>query len=90
MDVAYPGRLRNTPALHNSVFERSMPSDSCSQRFTILNALAPMALRPSYFLRPQMRDYTFKEKARITAGAVVALVIVGWLAVFALAMMAAG
>ena len=37
-----------------------------------------------------MRDYTFKEKARITAGAVAALVIVGWLAVFALAMMAAG
>ena len=37
-----------------------------------------------------MRDYTFKEKARITAGAVAALVIVGWLAVFAMAMMAAG
>ena len=32
-----------------------------------------------------MRDYTFKEKARITAGAVTALVVVGWLAVLATA-----
>jgi hypothetical protein len=32
-----------------------------------------------------MRDYTFKEKARITAGAVAALVVVGWLAVLATA-----
>jgi hypothetical protein len=34
-----------------------------------------------------MRPYTFKEKAKISAGAVVALVIVGWLAVIALAAM---
>jgi hypothetical protein len=32
-----------------------------------------------------MRDYTFKEKARITAGAAAALVVVGWLAVLAIA-----
>jgi hypothetical protein len=32
-----------------------------------------------------MRDTTFKEKTRITAGAVAALVIVGWLAVLAMA-----
>lgn len=32
-----------------------------------------------------MRDYTFKEKAGITAGAVAALVVVGWLAVLATA-----
>jgi hypothetical protein len=32
-----------------------------------------------------MRDYTFKEKARITAGTVAALVVVGWLAVLATA-----
>jgi hypothetical protein len=32
-----------------------------------------------------MRDYTFKEKARITAGAAAALVVVGWLAVLATA-----
>jgi hypothetical protein len=32
-----------------------------------------------------MRDYTFKEKARITVGAVTALVVVGWLAVLATA-----
>ena len=37
-----------------------------------------------------MTDYTLKEKARITAGAIAALVIVGWLAVFALALMSAG
>ncbi len=34
-----------------------------------------------------MRAYTGREKARITAGAVMALVIVGWLAVVALALM---
>ena len=32
-----------------------------------------------------MRDYTPKEKAKITAGAVTALVIVGWLTVIAFA-----
>ncbi len=32
-----------------------------------------------------MRAYTFKEKTRITAGAVAALVIVGWLCVLAIA-----
>jgi hypothetical protein len=34
-----------------------------------------------------MRPYTFKEKARITVGAIAALVVVGWLAVIALAAM---
>ena len=37
-----------------------------------------------------MRDTTLKQKARITAGAVAALVIVGWLAVIAVALMSAG
>jgi hypothetical protein len=37
-----------------------------------------------------MRDTTLKEKSRITAGAVTALVIVGWLAVVAVALMSAG
>jgi hypothetical protein len=37
-----------------------------------------------------MDDYTPKEKAKITAGAVTALVIVGWLAVVALALLSAG
>ncbi len=32
-----------------------------------------------------MRDYTPKEKAKITAGAVASLVIVGWAVVLALA-----
>jgi hypothetical protein len=35
-------------------------------------------------------DTTLKQKARITAGAVTALVIVGWLAVIAVALMSAG
>jgi hypothetical protein len=38
----------------------------------------------------RMRDYTLKEKAKITAGAVAALVIVAWLAVFALALLSTG
>jgi hypothetical protein len=37
-----------------------------------------------------MRACTLKEKARITAGAVAALVIVGWLLVLAIAFLAAG
>lgn len=37
-----------------------------------------------------MRDMTLKEKARIAIGAIVAVVIVGWLAVIALALMSAG
>ncbi|MEH2546923.1 hypothetical protein V1283_003568 [Bradyrhizobium sp. AZCC 2262] len=37
-----------------------------------------------------MRDYTLKEKAKITAGAVAALVIVAWLAVIALALLSGG
>jgi hypothetical protein len=37
-----------------------------------------------------MRGYTLKEKAKITAGAVAAIVIVGWLLVIALALMSAG
>ena len=41
-------------------------------------------------LRQRMRDYTFKEKLRITAGAVTALVIVVWLAVVALAILSVG
>ena len=37
-----------------------------------------------------MRDYTLKEKAKITAGAVAALVIVAWLAVVALGILSSG
>jgi hypothetical protein len=36
-----------------------------------------------------MPRYTLKEKARITAGAVTALVIVAWLAILALALLSA-
>ena len=35
------------------------------------------------------RPTTFKEKAKITAGAVTALVIVGWIIVLAIAFMSA-
>jgi succinate dehydrogenase hydrophobic anchor subunit len=34
-----------------------------------------------------MRDYTRMEKLKITAGALTAVVIVGWLAVFAFALL---
>jgi hypothetical protein len=37
-----------------------------------------------------MRGYTPKEKAKIAAGAVAALVIVGWLAIIALALLSSG
>jgi hypothetical protein len=37
-----------------------------------------------------MRDYTLKEKAKIAAGAVTALVIVAWLAIVALALLSTG
>lgn len=37
-----------------------------------------------------MRNTTFQEKAKITAGAVAALVIVAWLLVIALALLSAG
>jgi hypothetical protein len=37
-----------------------------------------------------MRDYTLKEKAKITAGAVTALIIVAWLAVLALTLLSVG
>jgi hypothetical protein len=36
-----------------------------------------------------MRVYTLKEKAKIAAGAVAALVIVAWLAIIALALLSA-
>jgi hypothetical protein len=36
----------------------------------------------------RMQAYTRKEKIKITAGAVTAVVIVGWLAVFAFALLA--
>jgi hypothetical protein len=35
--------------------------------------------------RHPMRAYTFREKTRLTAGAVAALVVVGWLALLAIA-----
>jgi accessory colonization factor AcfC len=42
------------------------------------------------FSRTSVRDYTPKEKAKITAGAVAALVIVGWLAIVVLAILSTG
>jgi hypothetical protein len=38
-------------------------------------------------IESRMRRYTTKEKAKITAGAVTALVIVGWIVVLAIASM---
>jgi hypothetical protein len=36
-----------------------------------------------------MRPYTTKEKLKLTAGAVASLIIVGWVAVFAIAFLSA-
>jgi hypothetical protein len=46
--------------------------------------------RPSCTVAGKMRGYTLKEKAKITAGAVTALVIVAWLAIIALALLSGG
>jgi hypothetical protein len=46
--------------------------------------------RPPHTFAGKMRGYTLKEKAKITAGAVAALVIVTWLAIIALALLSAG
>lgn len=56
--------------------------DSAVDFCCIFALMMPISSRP---LRQQMYDYTSKEKAKITAGAVTALVIVGWLAVIAFA-----
>jgi len=45
---------------------------------------------PPHTFAGKMRGYTLKEKAKITAGAVAALVIVTWLAIIALALLSAG
>jgi hypothetical protein len=45
---------------------------------------------PHTFCGKKMRGYTLQEKAKITAGAVAALVIVAWLVVIALALLSAG
>ena len=47
-------------------------------------------LNASHTLARKMRSYTLKEKAKITAGAVTALVIVAWFAIVALALLSGG
>ena len=63
----------------------SSPVPGCPSR-----GRRPMMPLPRQPLRQHMRDYTFKEKAKITAGAVAALVIVAWLAVVALGILSSG
>jgi hypothetical protein len=52
--------------------------------------ILPQGREPSHTLARKMRGYTLKEKAKITGGAVAALVIVAWLAVIALALLSGG
>lgn len=47
-------------------------------------------LNASHTFCENMRSYTLKEKSKITAGAVTALVIVAWLAIIALALLSGG
>jgi hypothetical protein len=46
--------------------------------------------RPETFRPETLTPMTFKEIARITAGAVASLVIVGWLVILTLALLSAG
>jgi len=55
-----------------------------------LTSISLRCRSPRQPLRQHMRDYTFKEKTKITAGAVAALVIVVWLAVVALGILSSG
>ena len=55
-----------------------------------MSKVVSTAAGPSHVFAERMRDYTFKEKAKITAGAVAALVIVVWLVVLALTLLSAG
>jgi hypothetical protein len=44
-----------------------------------------------WFVSPRMdRPYSFKEMAKITAGAVAAVVIIGWIVILAISFMSAG
>ena len=52
------------------------------QNGSVVSVLAPPPPKGS-----RMRDYTRMEKLKITAGALTAVVIVGWLAVFAFALL---
>jgi hypothetical protein len=61
--------------------KRLVPKDLCQR--TCTKSLA--RLRNARCNERRMRGYTFKEKARIMAGAAAALVVVGWLAVLATA-----
>ena len=75
---------------------RTVPHEGCLVQYACSDkpALVKGALlepeRLSHFLRKRMRGYTLKEKAKLTAGAVAALVIVAWLVVAALALLSAG
>lgn len=86
--------LGNHPShRHNLYFVASQTRSRCSDWRTWLSlahASAYDAPLPRQLLRQRMRDYTFKEKTRITAGAVAALVIVLWLAVVALGILSSG
>jgi hypothetical protein len=50
----------------------------------------PKGLNAPHTVAGKMHGYTLKEKAKITTGAVTALVIVAWLAIIALALLAGG
>ena len=77
------------------LFQRFQPGIFGSARTALLPGCPSHAHQPimplsRQLLRQHMHDYTFKEKAKITAGAVAALVIVLWLAVVALGILSSG
>jgi hypothetical protein len=56
----------------------------------MIEYISRKGLNASHTFARRMRGYTLKEKAKITAGAVTALVIVAWLAIIALALLSGG
>jgi hypothetical protein len=60
-----------------------------SQSYTYFQLLQREADITPPIQAPKRRDYMTKEKLKVIAGAVTALVIVGWLVAFALALMSA-
>jgi hypothetical protein len=71
----------------------ALPHQFCDQIISSIRVTwysSGQARSPFQSLAKPMRDYSFREKTRIAAGAVTAVVIVAWLAVVALALLSGG
>jgi hypothetical protein len=66
-----------------------LESEYCCQQHLGVQLAEGSTNEKSCRLRLETRRYTAKEKARITAGAVASLVIVGWIVVLAVGFLSA-